>query len=577
MLESLADFHFLRPWWLLLLITIPVVVMLQAHYALRSNNWHKVISPVLFDALLEAKPTRKAHVARVIPPLALLCMAFALAGPTYARLPQPVAIKDDPLVIVLDLTLSMTSNDIQPSRIERSKFKISDILTHREEGLTGFVVYAGDAYVVTPLTNDDANILNLLPSLSPEMMPVKGSNAVAALSVANDLFSSIGYESGRILLLTDGISDFANLRNTVDKRYPMSILGVGSPTLQDSTNRAPNLDESLLRDFARVTSGRYQTISKTDSDIAYLLRETTLSSTELLEDQTFDAWHDVGYLLIFPIALLLAMSMRRGGLAVMLLIVGTQIQGGWLQDLWVPKDTQAYAAHEEGNFSVAGELFEDSQWRGVAKYRAGEFTEASELFARNESLTSMYNQGNARAWEGRLDDALKAYDDVLAQIPNHEDALHNKAVIEELMQAMQQQQQGGESGDNAEQDQEDQEQQSQQQNAGQQQSDSSQAQQDAQEQQSAEAQEAQDDEEQAEEKPSQQPQAQDESDGQRDEKSGAQVEESPAERELREIHERWLRRIPDDPSGLLQRKFQAESNARIERGELQQKDLGPAW
>ena len=226
--EVFTEFHFLRPWWLLLLLAIPMVVWLEVRYAMRANNWHKVIAPALFDALIDGSSSPRKRAVMALPPFVLLCAALALAGPTYQRIPQPVETKTDPVVIVLDLTLSMSSTDITPSRIERAKFKITDVLKRREEGQTALVVYAGDAYVVTPLTTDDSNILNLLPSLSPDMMPVKGSNASAALTLANDLIDSIGHERGRILMITDGIGDFADLRRAIEGRHPISILGVGS-------------------------------------------------------------------------------------------------------------------------------------------------------------------------------------------------------------------------------------------------------------------------------------------------------------------------------------------------------------
>ncbi|MCY3858287.1 MAG: VWA domain-containing protein [Gammaproteobacteria bacterium] len=594
MFDALAEFHFLRPWWLLLLFVALLLIWAQIRFVARANNWHKVISDSLFDALIESKSSRRVRLAMALPPLALVCAAFALAGPTYERLPQPVETKQDPLVIVLDLTLSMGSTDIQPSRIERAKFKVSDILEHRDEGLTGLVVYAGDAYVVTPLTSDTSNILNLLPSLHPEMMPVRGSNVVAAVERANELFGSLDQERGRIILLTDGISNFGTLRDTVDVRYPLSILGI-----EPTEDLAPNGGEAvggqrLLRDFAMVTGGRYRSITLNDDDIKFLLQKSALSETELLENQTFDTWHDIGYLLVLPLALLLALSMRRGGLAVVLLVVCTNVDAGWLEDLWVPKDRQALAAHDEGNFGAAAELFRDPQWRAVAKYRSGSYAEAEELFSHNESLASIYNRGNALAWEGRFSDAIQAYDSVLSQEPDHEDARHNKAVIEALLEAMQQRQ-----NDNSDESQEGEPQESEQQSnqnaqsQNQSQSDQANSDEDSNQQSTStqqdevadanqeESEQSQSDEGNEENEPTERTEAQRQDQSMADEgsddQSSADLAESSEERELREIHERWLRRIPDDPSGLLQRKFQAESNARIERGELNQDNVGSAW
>ena len=576
MLESAAEFHFLRPWWLLLLMALPLVIGLQLRYARRANNWHRVIEANLFDALIASNSSGKSRAAMTVPALVLLCATIALAGPTYERLPQRVETKQDPLVIVLDLTLSMTATDLKPSRAERAKFKISDILERREEGLTGLVVYAGDAYVVTPLSRDDATLLNLLPSLGPEMMPVRGSNAAPALRMANAMLDSVRQETGQILLITDGIAGFDRLRNEVNSQYNVSILGVGTTTAGHSNGRSTELNEALLQDFAMVAGGRYRTIETSDADIAYLLADPMLAATELLEDQLFDAWHDLGYYFVIPIACLLALVMRRGGLVLVLVIVGVQIQAGWLEDLWIPQDKQAHAAHERGEFKKAAETFEDVKWRGIAKYRAGEFAEAGDLFAREPGPSFQYNQGNALAWEGRFDEAIAAYANVLEVEPDHADALHNKAVLEKLLEDLkqtQQQQQPNDSNQsqNGEQQESQQQQRSdQKQEPQQQQNESNSPNQSEQEQ----AESSQNDETQQAQanQPEERHEEQEETEG-----NVPEVAESAEEREMREIHERWLRRIPNDPSGLLQRKFKAESDARIERGELNQGDIGPAW
>ncbi len=591
MFEQFAEFHFLRPWWLLLLAAIPFIVFLHMRFTARSNNWHKVLAPALFDALIESKGSPKGRAILVLPPLALLLAALALAGPTFERLPQPVKTKSNPLVIVLDLTLSMTSTDIQPSRIERAKFKVSDILAQREEGLTAFVAYAGDAYVVTPFTRDNGNILNLLPSLDPDMMPVKGSNAVAAFRLASELLDSLNQDHGTVLLITDGIDDFAGLRDAIDQRHSISILGVGAPNSPEPTGRHRSLDVDLLKDFAMVIGGRYRTISRTDSDINFLIQDHSLFEAETLENETFDTWYDLGFLLIVPLALLLSFSMRRGGLVIVLLAVGLNVDAGWLEDLWIPRDRQGHIAHENGNFNVAADLFDDPQWRGIAKYRSGEFEAASELFAQDESLDAAYNQGNALAWEGRFEEAIQAYDNVLERYPSHEDAKHNRSVLEELLQTMQQQNSGSEENEggqaqNASQESmSDQSQQDTQAAPSNDSQDSSAAENQSASQQNQNQEPAEQNAQKSElkEEEAQKSESQTRSQKQNDEEAltneGGQVHagESNEAREQREIHQRWLRRIPEDPSGLLRRKFQAESNARIERGELTTKDTGSAW
>ena len=81
----------------------------------------------------------------------------------------------------------MWATDTQPSRIRRARQKVMDILDARKEGVTGMVVFAGDAHVVTPLTDDTRTIENLLSALAPDIMPLQGSNATEAIALAAGL------------------------------------------------------------------------------------------------------------------------------------------------------------------------------------------------------------------------------------------------------------------------------------------------------------------------------------------------------------------------------------------------------
>ena len=580
--ELLGDFHFIRPWWLLLLLAIPLVVLIQRKLRAGGNSWNRVLSSELYRALIEPAGTNPLSGSFLVPILVVLVAALSLAGPTNQRLPQPVEVKQDPLVVVLDLSMSMTSEDIQPSRIERAKFKITDILRRREEGLTALVAYAGDAYIVTPLTMDTDTILNLLNSLSPEMMPVRGSNVTTAVNRANGLLDNEHVAKGRILLVTDGIEDFSNLRKEIDSKYSISILGIGSRRDTDSTLPIPAFDENKLRDFAMVAGGQYSTVTSDDRDIVSLLRTDLISETEELDGQFFDNWHDLGYYLLVPLVVLFALMTRKGGLLVVLLVIGVQpLKANWLVDMWVPEETQAVRAYRDGNFETAEELFRDQQ-----------------------SDTAKYNQGNALAMKGELEDAIAAFDEVIAKDPDHEDAIHNRQVLKDFLER--QQQQSSESQENSS----DEEQQDQEQQAGegdQNQSDGSQSGVNEQGQQSQQGQSQADQQEndqqsgqadssreqsesqaqaEGQEGETEEQESMSESQGEqsKEEAQSGQVSETETpsgetqeERELREMHERWLRRVPDDPGSLLQRKFQAESNSRIESGELDRNDLGPAW
>ena len=160
---SIADFHFIRPYWLLTLIPWLGVLVLTARHKLQQGNWSKVCDEALLPFILQQKAVNRSRVSLTMGGLASLLAIGALAGPTWERLPAPVFRNDSALVIALDLSRSMDAADIKPNRLVRARYKIADILKQRKDGQTALLVYAGDAFTVTPLTDDTDTIAVWLP------------------------------------------------------------------------------------------------------------------------------------------------------------------------------------------------------------------------------------------------------------------------------------------------------------------------------------------------------------------------------------------------------------------------------
>ena len=159
----IEQFHFLRPWWLLALVPHVAITWLLIRGRYDSGNWRTVIDPRLLPHVLsDSKRKTHASIRGVLATVAGLAI-IALAGPTWEKRQQPVFDQQTSLVVALDLSRSMDVADIKPTRLTRARHKIADILNQREEGQTALVVYAADAFAVTPLTHDADTILALLP------------------------------------------------------------------------------------------------------------------------------------------------------------------------------------------------------------------------------------------------------------------------------------------------------------------------------------------------------------------------------------------------------------------------------
>jgi Ca-activated chloride channel family protein len=347
--------------------------------------------------------------------------------------------------------------------------------------------------------------------------------------------------------------------------YRLSILGIGTREgapinlpdgsfFKDQSGQIviPKLNEEPMRRLSQIGGGRSLTMTADDKDLNELVSffSSNFEESDLNEtDFETDVWREQGPWLLLLLAPLAALAFRRGVLIMLFIICLPFPRDGMALDwesLWFTPDQRAEQILNEGDAEAAADLFENPAWKGAAHYRASKFDDAIRSLQETEDIESQYNLGNALARKGLYEEAIAMYNKVLEQIPDHEDARYNKELLEEEMQQQQQQQ---ESFNNQNQEQQEQQQQQQQQDQQQQQQDQAQQQQDQQQQQQdqAQQQETEQESDQGEEQP---PEEQE----QPSQPEPLQASEDQVDEE-QQATEQWLRRIPDDPGGLLRRKF----------------------
>ena len=220
---SIDAFHFLRPLWLLLLLPLLIIWWLNQPSTARQENVHDRIAPHLRRALTVSGTTtgRFKPIDHVV--LVLALATVGAAGPTWTRQVDPFLAQTGPVVVVLEVTQSMTTPDLHPDRLERAKYKIRDLLELRPGARTALIAYSGSAHRVLPLTEDAQIIVPYLEGLDPEIMPLEGANASTALDLAVELLSD---EPGGILFILDGLemADATALDNSSD--VPITVLAM---------------------------------------------------------------------------------------------------------------------------------------------------------------------------------------------------------------------------------------------------------------------------------------------------------------------------------------------------------------
>ena len=581
MSEVLANFHFLRPLWFLGLLPVLAIALHRRWQKKSVGNWQKLINPALLPYLIQGdqaalQPSGMGKTTVWCAAWLLACAA--LAGPTWQQLPQPVHKQESALILILDLSPSMLAEDIVPSRLVRARYKAIDILAKRNEGYTGLVVYSGSAHVVSPLTEDANTIVSIVPTLTPALMPSYGSQVEEAIESALKLAENAGFERGDLILITDGVARVA--MRTIDRAmrdatsYRLSILGVGTAEgapiplayggflKNDKGNiLVSKLDASVLRELATNNRGIYRSLGNDDNDIDALMaisEEVIPHKTRQLERE-FDLWDDRGHWLIFLLLPLIISAFRRGTVVMIclalvpLLYPSKSVALEWL-DLWQRRDQQATEALNNGDAQTAQALFEDRQWRASAAYRAGDYASAAEDFNYSDDPSNAdahYNRGNSLAKAGDLEAAVDAYRRALELAPESEDSLHNKQLVEKLLEQQQQQQREEQEQEQDQQSKRDQDRQNDRPDNDASPDDNSDEQQqpaDPESQNSPDTPAQQQTETPPEER--QQP------------SPAEPATESPEERQAQQELEQLLRSVPDDPGGLLRAKFEHQARQR---------------
>ena len=602
-MTGFESFQFLRPGWLVLIIPgFWLVFRLYQRWKQRTD-WSGVVEPHLLELLLvEARGIRRAWIPWMLS-LMLILVLTAMAGPVLEKRSVPVLKKNLAKVLVLDVSHSMLAEDLRPNRIERAKFKLRDLLNRIDEGETALIAYAGDAHVISPLTSDTHTITTLLPGLEPDIMPHRGSRPDRAMELAVKLLDGHSANPGEVIWLTDGIPE--NMIPTVAQllgRHRLSVIGVGtekgapipgknSGFLKNSKGGIvmSRLDTSHLQVLAQQKGGTFQILRNDDQDLEIVLNQPILMN-EYLEDETEkqgDIWREEGPWLLL-IMLPLAALMFRRGLIFGFLLISLHLPGfvisesayafEW-KDLWKNKDQQGQQYFIEGSHSEAAQVFENPEWKGLSHFRSGNLENALEEWKEIDSPRSLFNQGNALAKLGKLDQAIDRYDQVLEREPEHSDARFNRDLLKKLLEEQENQKQQNQEQDGSGEDQQkSKNQQSESQierseenpssaesgsdsknqnmeNSGQseqaQKSDSqnkeiSEAQSDKQEQENTDEASVAEENNQEGEEDSKQQQA-----FIKPRSVSELTEDNPQEQELRQ----WLQKIPDDPSKLLRNKM----------------------
>ena len=613
-MNALADFHFLYPLWFLL---VPVVLAFWwwlSRQSTQSQAWQHFIDERLKPFVIIGQEEGKSRWLRHALLITSLLAIIALAGPSWQKRQLPAFQSQQGLVVVLDLSQSMLATDVTPNRINRARFKLLDLLKLREEGQTGLVVFAGDAFAVSPLTEDVENIIEQAKNLSPQIMPVQGSLIYRGIDEAALLLQQAGYATGDILIIADGVSNLSRTLQSAEASsaagYRISVAAVGTeegapiPLAQNDFVRTDQgqlviarLDSQALEQIASIGKGLFQELKLSDDDVEGFQQFFSQDKSSLLNDKktTVEHWHNEGIWLLWLLVLPVLLLFRKGylfsmGLCVVVLgVLGPQPASAFTWDeLWLNADQRAHRALLNNQNEQAKALFESQDWKASAAYKNGDFEESVRLFEDYKTADGYYNKANALAKAGKLEEAIESYSQAMALQSDHVDAKFNQDLLKQMLEQQKQDQQNQQDQQNNQDQQEDNKNQESKDNKnqegegkpgegnegqkGQQSEEEKQAAEEAKKKAGEEAKEREEAAKKAAEKKAA------EEAGKREGKQKPEPNEMTEEQKQQARQtEQWLHKIPDDSAGLWRRKFQYQYRLRQPAGASSGTQEQQAW
>ena len=408
----------LRPQFLWVLPAVVLYIGLLRYHKF-AVRYQRFIAPHLLQHLVTAAGSRSPFNPSSVALLVFLLVLLAALGPGWRQASGSESLQDGRVTLVVDLSESMLQEDVRPSRLQRAKQKIQDLMARSPGASFSLWVVAGSAHSALPMTDDQRIVEQYLLELEPQIMPRPGRD----FSGLADLAAT--QSPGSLVLLTGSLlaSDTAALNQLVEQGWPLHVLILAAQPGQAGG-----------ADFA------YYKHSAGDADIQSLHRALAADQRRAAFADGSAEVIDLGYYLVWPMLLMLVLWWRRGWTLPLcwLLLAGagllpSQHARADVLDWWLTADQQGRVYFEQGDYQRAAQLFEDAEWRALALYHSGRFAEAEQLFADMDTPRGQFNLAMSLAQQQRYPAAVAALDRALVMQPQFVEAGENRAALQKLI------------------------------------------------------------------------------------------------------------------------------------------------
>ena len=418
---NFADFHFAEPRWLWLTAIAPILLAFLFLRAAKQRRAQlaKMASSHFVEQLTASHSPARRNFKNILLLLAFIFAGLALARPQWGNVETDKAWLGEDVVFVLDCSLSMTTTDVLPSRMQRAKFAMLDFVRKQSHGRVGLVAFAGSAFIQCPLTFDADAFEETLLSVDEKTIPIPGTDIGRALNEANRAMDKNARRK-MVVLVTDGEdlekSGVAAAKRLATNGVVVFTIGVGTPAgkeiqtvnaagqtelLRDTKGEIirSQLDETTLREIAQVTGGSYYPLGSLGDGLTKVRSAIhTLERTNGLRQSAKNGVDRFHWFITVLLVLLITESLvgtRRKTISAAAIVIPMLLLLG-----------QSAQAAQATNFPtlVTARDFYNAGTRLFAKtnYAEAEKMFTSALAAQDESVQplTLFNLGHTRFGEG---------------------------------------------------------------------------------------------------------------------------------------------------------------------------------
>ena len=323
-------FRFANPEYLYLLFVIPLLIAIYLYSVrARKKTIKKYGNPVLLSQLMPEVSTKRQHLKFWTLLTAISVLVFVIAGPQFGSKLETVKRQGVEIMICLDVSNSMLSEDVTPNRLERSKQMLSRMIDSFTDDKVGLIVFAGDAYTQLPITSDYISAKMFLSSINPSMVSTQGTAIGAAINLALRSFTPNEFSGKTILIITDGENHeddaIKAALTAAERNIKVNVVGIGTPQgapipisggginnfLKDNAGNVviTQLNEQMCQDITAAGKGIYVRADNTNTAIRTLQNEIDKMDKAELDSKVYSEFDEHFHTLAWIVFVLLMIEL----------------------------------------------------------------------------------------------------------------------------------------------------------------------------------------------------------------------------------------------------------------------------